>query len=601
VAAALLCLRLLRGGADSVLVGRLLRSAFIGAGLVERDLRALADARLREEQRTHWDLGLLERWAAMTGCHQLQLYAARAVALARELPARQAPSAWAATFNAVLLALGWPGERTLDSVEYQTERKFHAALGELGTLDEVLGAVTLGAVLASFDALLEDLPFEPEAPPAAVHVLDARFTAGLQFDALWVLGLEANRLPGAVNPDPLIPLELQRAAQMPEASAAQWLELAQTRLQRLTCSAATVVLSWPQSDGEAHLQPSALLERWPLAVAAQLRQSEVRARSRQLFEMRPSLERFFDERAPRLRSAGARGGARILELQSCCPFRAQAELRLDARALASVQFGMGLFDRGRLVHRVLAQLWSELKSQQQLADYPPAMLEVRVREVAQQHAARLLRSDTPLRARLQQLEIDYTVQQTLRLLEIERTRPAFFVRATEQGGHLAIGGLSIAWQPDRYDELPSGGQLLIDYKLGAGYQPTQWLDVRPGRPRRPQLPLYALANPQQTQALAFVVLAPGDVEFRGWSAQDTGTPGIETYPPKRMRPGTPPDWPSLLRHWRDSLTQLAEQFVDGHAEVDPLPRECAHCHLKSLCRVHEHAQLVQYDLDFDDD
>jgi probable DNA repair protein len=601
VAAALVCLRLLRGSADSVLVGRLLRSAFVGAGLSERDLRALADARLREEQRAQWDLALLERWAAMTGCRQLQLYVARAVALAQVLPSRQAPSAWAATFNAVLLALGWPGERTLDSIEYQTERKFHTALGELGTLDEVTGPVTLGAALARFESLLEDMPFEPEAPPAAVHVLDASFTAGLQFDALWVLGLEANRLPGALNPDPLIPLDLQRIAQMPEASAQQWLELAQLRLQRLTRSAASVVLSWPQSDGAAQLQPSALLARWSLATPAQLRQSDVRSRSRQLFEARPSLERFFDERAPRLLSAGARGGARILELQSCCPFRAQAELRLDARPLASVQFGMGLFDRGRLLHRVLAQLWSELKSQQQLADTVPGALEAHVREVAQQHAARLLRSDTPLRARLRELEIDYTAQQTLRLLAIERARPAFFVRATEQGGHLDIGGLSIAWQPDRFDELPHGGQLLIDYKLGAGYQPTQWLDVRPGRPRRPQLPLYALANPQQTEALAFVVLAPGNVEFRGWSAQDTGTPGIEMYPPKRARPGAPTDWTSLLRHWHAALTQLAEQFVDGHAAVDPLPRECTHCHLKSLCRVHEHAQLVQYDLDFDDD
>jgi probable DNA repair protein len=605
VAAAVLCLRLLRGAADSLLVGRVLRTPFIAAGLSERETRALADARLREEQRAAWDLPLLERWAAMTGCQQLQTHVAQAVALARGLPSRQVPSAWAAAFNALLLALGWPGERTLDSVEYQTERKFHAALGELGTLDEVLGPVALGAALARFEALLNDTPFEPEAQPAAVHVLDASFTAGLQFDALWVLGLDATRMPGALNPDPLIPLELQRAAQIPQASAQQWLQLAQARLQQLTRSAATVVLSWPQSDGETQLQPSALLNQWPTVAAAQLRQAVARSRSHQLFEARPSLERWFDERAPRLLSAGARGGARILELQSACPFRAQAELRLEARPLASVQFGMAVLDRGRLLHRVLAQLWSELKSQQQLAERPAAVLEARVRELTQQHAARVLRSDTPLRARLLQFEVDYTVQQTLRLLAIERQRAAFAVLATEQGGHIAIGGLSIAWQPDRLDELAAGGQLLIDYKLGAAHQPPQWLDARPGRPRRPQLPLYALANPEATSALAFVVLAPGKVEFRGWSEHDTGIPGIEAYPPKsasrRLRTPSPGDWQGLLQHWREVLTGLAEQFVAGHAVVDPLPRECTQCHLRSLCRVHEHAPAVQYDLDFEDD
>jgi probable DNA repair protein len=601
VAAAVLCLRLLRGSVDSVLVGRVLRTPFIAAGLSERETRALADARLREEQRGTWDLPLLERWAAMTGCQQLQLHVAQAVALARGMPSRQVPSAWAATFNATLLALGWPGERTLDSVEYQTERKFHAALGELGTLDEVLGSVTLGAALVRFEALLNDTPFEAEVQPGAVHVLDASFTAGLQFDALWVLGLDATHLPGALNPDPLIPLELQRAAHMPQASPQQWLQLAQSRLQQLTCSAATVVLSWPQSDGEAQLQPSALLNQWSALNAAQLRQSDVRSRAQQLFEARPSLERLFDERAPRLLSVGARGGARILELQSACPFRAQAELRLEARPLASVQFGMGLLERGRLLHRVLAQLWAELKSQQQLRERPATLLEARVREITQQHAARVLRADTPLRTRLLQLEVDYTVQQTLRLLAIERERAAFAVRATEQGGHIAIGGLSIAWQPDRLDDLAAGGQLLIDYKLGAGYQPAQWLDTHPGRPRRPQLPLYALANPAAASALAFVVLAPGKVEFRGWSEQDTGIPGIEAYPPKRLRTPGPPNWQGLLQHWHEVLTHLAEQFVAGHAVVDPLPRECNQCHLQSLCRVHEQAPLVQYDLDFEDD
>jgi hypothetical protein len=224
-----------------------------------------------------------------------------------------------------------------------------------------------------------------------------------------------------------------------------------------------------------------------------------------------------------------------------------------------------------------------------------------VRELTQQHAARLMRADTPLRQRLLQLEIDYTVQQTLRLLEIERGRQGFNVRATEQGGHVAIGGLSIAWQLDRCDELADGGQLLVDYKLGATHLPSQWLDVRPGRPRRPQLPLYTLAGAEPAQALAFVVLAPGKVEFRGWSQHPTGTPGIETYPPPRSRVRGPADWSALLQHWQQSLTQLAEQFVAGHAAVDPLPRECTLCHLRSFCRVHEHAQLVQYDLDFEDE
>ena len=45
------------------------------AGEAERSQRALADRRLRDEQRDRWDWFELERWAALTGCEQLQLAA----------------------------------------------------------------------------------------------------------------------------------------------------------------------------------------------------------------------------------------------------------------------------------------------------------------------------------------------------------------------------------------------------------------------------------------------------------------------------------------------------------------------------------------------
>jgi hypothetical protein len=55
-----------------------------------------------------------------------------------------------------------------------------------------------------------------------------------------------------------------------------------------------------------------------------------------------------------------RGGARLLELQAACPFRAQAEVRLGARALEEPAMGVDAAERGDLVHAALARLWSEL-------------------------------------------------------------------------------------------------------------------------------------------------------------------------------------------------------------------------------------------------
>ena len=70
-----------------------------------------------------------------------------------------------------------------------------------------------------------------------------------------------------------------------------------------------------------------------------------------------------DEIAPRLTVRSARGGAMTLELQSRCPFRAQAQIRLGAEALPTVSIGVEPIDRGIILHRVLEEIWGSLGSQ----------------------------------------------------------------------------------------------------------------------------------------------------------------------------------------------------------------------------------------------
>ena len=62
----------------------------------------------------------------------------------------------------------------------------------------------------------------------------------------------------------------------------------------------------------------------------------------------------------------------------------------------------------------------------------------------------------------------------------------------------------------------------------------------PGRPLRPQLPLYGLAHAESLRGLAYVVLAAGAVEYRGWSDGSFVGEGVLPYPAGvRLRPGHP--------------------------------------------------------------
>ena len=68
VDAALLVLQLAARECTSTDAGRLLRTPFIVGGQAERSQRALADRRLRDEQRDRWNWFEIERWAALTDC-----------------------------------------------------------------------------------------------------------------------------------------------------------------------------------------------------------------------------------------------------------------------------------------------------------------------------------------------------------------------------------------------------------------------------------------------------------------------------------------------------------------------------------------------------
>jgi hypothetical protein len=366
------------------------------------------------------------------------------------------------------------------------------------------------------------------------------------------------------------------------------LEQAKAQLVRWQTSSSHLVLSWPERNGDIELARSPLLNE--LAAADEITASRpTRIALRDLmFAQRPQLETLRDDRAPMLPPRGARGGARTIELQSRCPFRAQAEVRLVARKLARVSLAVEPMDRGAILHHVLEDVWRSLKRHTALVAIEDAALEAIVLASAERHAMKALLPDSPHRARLAALEIENAVRLVMRLMKQERERPPFTVQLAEASEQYEIGGLSVTLRPDRIDSLEGGGQLLIDYKLGDSHRPRDWFDVLPGRPRRPQLPLYGLAHAKEMRGLAYAVLAPGAVEYRGWSDGTAIGPGIPPYPVGiRIDLGDPSDWEALLHQWRFSLTRLAQQYVGGEAQVDPLPQECATCHLSTFCRIHE--------------
>lgn len=574
VSTAMDVLVLVKGDAPSTVAGRLLRSPFLAGFAQEASARALADARLRSQRIEQWDVSALERLAGANGCPVL---ATRLAGMRAALPRggeTATASEWAVRFLALWKASGWPGDRVPDSDEQQTLVKLNDALSSFGGLDDLLGKVSFRAALAQFQQWVSSTAFEPQTLSAPITVVDPESVSGMRFEALWIMGCESTRMPPAPEPDRFLPLRLQQRAGIPDASVVATRERAEREFSALRGIADQIVCSWSRHVEDAEQTPSPLLdgfERLTESIDAPP------TLGGWLQRQRPSLDQLDDADAPPVRSGRASGGARVVELQAACAFRAQAELRLGARPLEQVSPGVDARERGNLLHKALETLWGEFRGQQGLLAVPAEALREHVFQTLDRLSVPLLRGASPHRARLLAIEVEIATRKLCELLALERERQPFSVlERPEYAETYTAAGLTLDLKIDRIDILEAqGGEVVIDYKTGQSSKPSKWWG---DRPEQPQLPLYAVARRAHLAAVTFALLNAKESGFSGVAVRDGILPGVRQ---------AKAEWQGLLDDWQRAVDGLIAGYARGDARVDPLPQACKACHLASLCRIHE--------------
>lgn len=565
--------------------GAVLRSPHVGGGGADGELaeRALADATLRQRRRNPVTPGALllaaqaraPRLAALIEAWIPKARAARAL--------RQPPSAWSATFLALLKGLGWPGGRALDSAEFQTFEKFRDVVSNLSALDPLRARLTLAEALGALRRIAADTVFQPEGNAAPVQVLGTLESTGLTFDALFVTGLAGDTWPAAPRANPFLPPALQRALNVPHASAAWELDFARRMTQSWCRAAPQVVFTWPRRDGERELRMSPLLDAVPdggdsAATAPLLRDALYAARG---------VETLSDWHAPPL-AAGEHvgGGAALFQNQAACPFRAFAIHRLGATGLDESGDGLDARERGSLVHHALSALWQDLGSHARLLTLTAAELEQKAGTAAQAAVAALSRTRPDLMSEaFAALERERLKALLLRLTDLEKSRVPFEVVAREQPRALQVAGVHVDARLDRVDRLADGSEIILDYKTGKA-NAASWLGERPDEP---QLPLYAVSSEADISGVAFVQLRAREIAFKGVTRDDTVLPDVNALAASKSFAAQYANWPALLQSWRGVLEQLACDYLAGRAEVAPkdMRRTCEYCELGALCRVRE--------------
>ena len=557
---------------------RLLRSPYLGDP-AEGEARLRFDLGLRAKGVYAWDADRLLREARAAGCPSIAAGLGARAELVRE-PARRLPSEWASVFGSVLKAWGWPARRPLASDEFQAAERFREVLSSLAALDRVTPALTAS------EARLElaqscGAPFQPERGDAQVLLYDAFEAPGVALDGLWVGGVTASAWPRSPAPDPFLPAAIQRRLGMPGATAEAAREEALAVTGAWMRTAAEVVFSWPLRQDDAEAEPSRLL---PAGLPAHDRRARAPSRERRMLQQ-AEREPLAGDEAPPLDPGRARGGARMLELQSKCPFRAFAELRLGARPLEEPGPGVDRRVRGTVLHAALERAWRELGGSAGLAALDAAGRQDLVRRCV----AAAMASTIPEEARSAAagLEAEWQAAALHAALEADAARGEFEVDALERPVEAVLAGLPLRLRIDRVDRTPAG-LVVIDYKTGEA-RISQW---RSARPDAPQLPLYAALSGREVAAVAFASVRASGASYRGVGEQAAGLPGLTAA--ERFRVADAEEaglsWAELRARWSAWLARLAEQHRAGVAEVDPKqPQTCRLCHLGTLCRVDRHA------------
>lgn len=557
-------------------VSALLRCRFVQGADRERSARARLESALRE--RGLWEIPTAQLcWmvhAEASACRRLRSALIGWLRLEKSLPARQSPGGWGRDFSTILARWGWPGERTPTSEEYQAVAAWRELLEQFARLDAVSQPLDRRGALALLRRLVAETPHQPESEAAPVQILGVLETPGLRFDALWIAGLDDENWPPPPHPNPFLPLELQRRHGLPHASAERELEFARRITDRLLRAAPLVVASWSEQEADRVLSPSPLIRHLPEVTPDALATSPAPDYRLQLREASRE-ELFQDEAGPPLpEGAWQHGGTRVFQYQALCPFRAFAELRLGARRMPQPEPGPTPLERGTAVHAALESFWRQVRTQEQLCALSEQELRQQIDAAVSAALAHLERYRTESGPRLAELERIRLRKLLADWLELEKQRPPFEVIEAERTSAIELAGIRAELKIDRVDRLPDGRELILDYKTG----PCSARDWEGERPAEPQLPLYAVARPQAPAGVLFAQIKTGEFRFNGLVAEPGLVPG-----------GRQEDLPQRVTEWRWVLEQLAREFRQGRAAVDPQKgeRTCRTCKLEPLCRIHE--------------
>lgn len=576
IAAALDILTLCRHRFEFETFSRVLRSDHIKGAAEYASERSLVDVRLRQYASAETSLkdvlASLPEACPRDFADKLQ----RLADLLREWKGRVSASVWVERFQRCLHIFGWPGESIWSDYRYQVQKGLDEVWFEFARTDIVLAPISLEQALSNFASQVSGQIFQLGAAELPVQILGGIESAGMSFSRLWVIGMTESNWPPPANPNPFIPLRLQRQRAMPGCSPQRQYKYASLQTRRLLQATPSIIFSYSLLEGEQQHASSPLIADFPDSDMEFPAEKKILA---------PAYEYLSDEQAPEVDVHHYSAGSNALKDQAACPFRAFINHRLKAAIPEEPLPGSDPRNRGRLVHEVMERLWRKWRHLGRLQ----AMGDEELSEQVASTAAQVLDNNRVFNREIEKQRLIHLV---LEWLEQEKLRQSFEIVAVEEKVSVSVEGLKLHLYIDRIDQQPDGSYCIIDYKTGEA-KANAWSGERPDEP---QLPLYSIIQQQPVSTVAFANMRAGECRYVGvtqdkeqFSISHKEFKNITQLPFSKGNSifKIYQDWDAMLSEWRKVISRLSREHIKGDAAIDPRqpPLTCRYCGIHPVCRL----------------
>lgn len=517
------------------------------------------------------------------------------------------PSNWAYIYSQILLDIGWPAglgavannssekysAENISSVIYQAIACLQNCLQQISLLDNIYGSVTANQIYKDLKDLLNNTPFQIETDQNIIDILGMLEGAGINYDKLWLFSLTADVWPSTPDPNPFIPIDIQRKYHLPHATAERELEYAKKLTKRYLVSAQDITISYCKlsDDQENNLSPLVPLVPNFNNIHAVYKPDSLyldKANISKLFNLFNlfdlfDLEYFIDSYGPKITKAHIKSGVKAIRLQALCPFRAFAETRLSAMRNYKLSIGPSVQLRGEIVHKALELFFTEFNTREKLqnlkqdADFYSKKLHQII-----YYSINLFKTnyENIFTTGIVIIETELIYDLINQWLDLELLRDNFTVLALEKKYLLKLNNIQFNVRVDRIDQLETSEQeiIIIDYKTNKQNINSLYTEDL----LEPQLPLYCfIEGLNKVAAVLYAQILEENPSYNGLGHKQININGCAYEA----------DWELLVNKWKVKINQLANDYSGGLASVTPIYKEqtCSRCHLSGLCRKDDYA------------